>query len=67
MYLSDFLSIRKPSRVDAEIRHFKRTFTIPDSVDPTKVDACYSNGVLQLTLPKRKEALPQPKKLIKIR
>ena len=46
---------------------FKRTFTIPESVDPTKVDACYSNGVLQISLPKRKEALPQPKKVIKIR
>ena len=46
---------------------FKRTFTIPESVDSTKVEAKYSDGVLQLTLPKRKEALPQPKKLIKIR
>ncbi len=46
---------------------FKRTFTIPDSVDPTNIEAQYSEGVLQLRLPKRKEALPQPKKLIKIR
>jgi HSP20 family protein len=55
------------TRHEFSFNSFKRTFTIPDSVDPTKVDACYSNGVLQLTLPKRKEALPQPKKLIKIR
>lgn len=46
---------------------FKRTFTIPDSVDPSNIEAQYSDGVLQLRLPKRKEALPQPKKLIKIR
>ncbi len=46
---------------------FKRTFTIPESVDPSNIEAQYSDGVLQLRLPKRKEALPQPKKLIKIR
>ena len=46
---------------------FRRSFTIPDSVDPTKIDAHYSEGVLQITLPKRAEALPQPKKQIKIR
>ena len=44
------------TRREFSFNSFKRTFTIPDSVDPTKVDACYSNGVLQLTLPKRKEA-----------
>ena len=46
---------------------FKRTFTIPDSVDPTNVEAQYSDGVLKVCLLKRKEALPQPKKLIKVR
>ena len=55
------------TRREFSFNSFKRTFTIPDSVDPSKVDACYSNGVLQLSLPKRKEALPQPKKVIKIR
>ena len=55
------------TRHEFSFNSFKRTFTIPESVDPTKVDACYSNGVLQISLPKRKETLPQPKKLIKIR
>ena len=55
------------TRREFSFNSFKRTFTIPDSVDPSKVDACYSNGLLQLSLPKRKEALPQPKKVIKIR
>jgi HSP20 family protein len=45
---------------------FKRTFSIPDSVDLTKVEAKYLDGVLQLRLIKRKEALPQPKKLVKV-
>ena len=46
---------------------FKRTFTIPDSVDPTNVEAQYSDGVLKVCLLKRKEALPQPKTVIKVR
>ena len=54
------------TRHEFSFNSFKRTFTIPESVDPTKIDACYSNGVLQISLPKRKEALPQPKKVIKI-
>ena len=46
---------------------FRRSFTIPESVDLTKIDAHYLDGVLRITLPKRAEALPQPKKQIKIR
>lgn len=46
---------------------FKRTFTLPDSVDANKIDAQYRAGVLQVTLPKRKEALPEPKKKISIK
>ncbi|MEO2100160.1 MAG: Hsp20/alpha crystallin family protein [Flavobacteriaceae bacterium] len=57
----------KFTRREFSYSSFKRTFTIPDSVDPTKIDAQYSEGVLQLRLPKREEALPQPKKRIKIR
>lgn len=33
-----------------------RTFTLADSVDDSKADAKYQNGVLQLTLPKRTPA-----------
>lgn len=46
---------------------FRRSFTLPDSVNPTKIDASYKEGVLLVLLPKHKEAQPQPKKLIKIR
>lgn len=45
---------------------FKRSFTLPESVDPTMIDGRYENGVLQITLPKHKEAQPQPRKLISI-
>ena len=57
----------KFTRREFSYNSFKRTFTIPESVDPSNIEAQYSDGVLQLSLPKRKEALPQPKKLIKIR
>jgi len=45
---------------------FKRAFTLPDSVDGSKIDAAYEDGILKLTLPKKEEALPQPKRLIAI-
>ena len=34
---------------------FFRTFTVPKTVDQSKVTAEYKDGVLELTLPKRKE------------
>jgi len=38
---------------------FQRSFTLPDVVDGEKINAGYSNGVLQLTLPKKPEAKPR--------
>lgn len=43
---------------------FKRSFTLPDVVDPAKIDAEFRNGVLKLTLAKKPEAAP---KLINVR
>jgi HSP20 family protein len=57
----------KFTRREFSYNSFRRSFTLPDSVDPTEIDASYSNGVLRVLLPKHKEAQPQPKKLIKIR
>ncbi len=45
---------------------FKRAFTLPETVDGTKIDASYENGILRLSLPKKEEALPKPKRLITI-
>lgn len=45
---------------------FKRTFALPETVDGSKIDATYVDGILKLTLPKKEEALPQPKRLIAI-
>ena len=57
----------KFTRREFSYTSFRRSFTLPDSVDPTKIDARYADGVIQVLLPKHKEAQPQPKKLIKIR
>jgi len=57
----------KFTRREFSYSSFRRSFALPDSVDPTKIDASYKEGVLRVLLPKHKEAQPQPKKLIKIR
>jgi HSP20 family protein len=57
----------KFTRREFSYSSFRRSFTLPDSVDPTKIDATYKEGVLLVLLPKHKEAQPQPRKLIKIR
>ncbi|MGW9686932.1 Hsp20/alpha crystallin family protein [Flagellimonas sp. 2504JD1-5] len=45
---------------------FKRAFTLPETVDGSKIDAKYEDGILKVALPKKEEALPAPKRLIKI-
>ena len=57
----------KFTRREFSYSSFRRSCTLPDSVNPTKIDATYKEGVLLVLLPKHKEAQPQPKKLIKIR
>ena len=46
---------------------FQRTFTLPQTIDKTKIDAKYFEGVLKISLPKQKESMAQPKKIIKIK
>ena len=38
---------------------FFRSFTLPASVDATRVEATYESGVLAVVLPKREEAKPR--------
>ena len=38
---------------------FQRSFTLPASVDRTKVDARFKDGVLEIDLPKREETQPK--------
>jgi HSP20 family protein len=57
----------KFTRREFSYSSFRRSFSLPDSVDSTNIDATYKEGVLLVLLPKHKEAQPQPRKLIKIR
>ena len=46
---------------------FKRSFNIPETISDDKISASYKEGILTVSLPKKAEALPQPKKLISIK
>lgn len=45
---------------------FKRTFTLPESVDDSKINASYNDGILSVHLPKKEEAKRKPARTIKI-
>ena len=57
----------KLTKIEFDYNSFKRTFSIPESVDSSKIEATYKGGILKISLSKRDEALPEPKKLIKVR
>jgi len=46
-------------RIERRYGSFSRTFTLPQSVDTSKVAADYRNGVLTIRLPQREEAKPR--------
>ncbi len=59
---------KKDSREEKEGRYyrretwsgsFQRTITLPETVDPNRIDAEMKNGVLTVTLPKREEVKPR--------
>lgn len=56
----------KFSRREFKYAAFKRSFTLPDTVDATKIAANYENGILHLSIPKKEEAKPVPARTIKI-
>ena len=49
--------------VERRYGSFSRSFTLPDTVQLEKVEAAYRTGVLTITLPKKPEALKEPKKI----
>ena len=54
------------TRREFSFSSFKRVFTLPETIDDGKINANYENGILRLSLPKKEEALPKPKRLIEI-
>lgn len=45
----------KQIRREYSFRSFKRSFTVDEKIDATKIEASYINGVLTLNLPKKEE------------
>lgn len=46
-------------RVERSYGVFQRSFTLPASVQPEKIEATHENGVLHLVIPKAEEAKPK--------
>jgi HSP20 family protein len=45
-------------RCESQYGSFSRTITLPAAVDAKKIEASYENGVLEIHVPKAKEAVP---------
>ncbi len=56
----------KFTRKEFKYAAFKRTFTLPDTVDAAKIAANYENGILNISIPKKEEAKPLPPRTIAI-
>lgn len=54
------------TRREFDYASFTRSFRIPETIDTKNIKANYTNGLLSIVLPKRKEAIPEPKKHIEI-
>lgn len=54
--VNDEADYYRRERFDGE---FRRVVTLPDDVDPDRVDAKYGNGVLQITVSRRESARPR--------
>ena len=46
-------------RIERRYGAFRRSFTLPASVDAARVQAAYQDGVLTITLPRREETKPR--------
>jgi len=58
---------QKYSRREFSYQTFQRSFSLPDgSVDSDKISARYTDGILEVSLPKREEVKPKPAREIDI-
>jgi HSP20 family protein len=46
-------------RIERSYGSFNRSLTLPDGVDPDRIDASFANGVLELRIPKPEERKPR--------
>ena len=57
---------KKFLRKEFNYSEFKRTFSLPSSVDAEKIKAGHKNGVLTVEIPKKDEAKVNPRKQISV-
>ena len=56
------------TRCEFSYSTFQRSFSVPkDKVDDSKIEASYNDGILNVTLHKREEAMPKPVRAIEIK
>jgi HSP20 family protein len=46
-------------RIERSFGSFNRSLTLPDGVDPDRIEAAFSNGVLEVRIPKPEERKPR--------
>jgi HSP20 family protein len=56
----DIVEGKKLIRKEFSLQSFKRTFTLSEQVDATKIEATYINGILKITLYKKEIATVSP-------
>ncbi|NUY81101.1 Hsp20/alpha crystallin family protein [Flavobacterium sp. MAH-1] len=56
----------KYTRREFSFSSFKRSFTLPETVNDDDIKASYEGGILKISLPKKEEALPKAKRLIDV-
>jgi HSP20 family protein len=56
----------KYTRKEFTFASFKRSFSLPETINEEGINASYQNGILAITLPKKEEALPKAKRLVAI-
>jgi len=55
---------RKFSQKGFEVPSFSRSFHLPESVDRDQIEASYTDGVLRISLTKKKENIIEPRQIL---
>jgi len=62
----DESTVEKCTYHEFNYNKFTRSFKLSNKIDSEKINAIYKNGLLQLVLPKKEEAIEKPARQIKI-
>ncbi len=54
------------TRREFSYQSFRRSFTLPKTIEDKKIKASYKDGVLSIRLPKKEEAKEKPRRMIEI-